>query len=319
MAHHYDIVHTHTPIASVVSRAAHATLAPAARARLVYTAHGFHFAPQNRRRANLPYVAAERLMGRWTDRLVVINRTDFEQALRFGVVPAERLVHHPGIGVDTAWYAVTADVRAAADRFRADLGIPTGAPVVTMAGELRINKHPELAVEALVRSRRSRLHLVLAGEGPMRERIVAQAAAAGVTDRVHLVGMLADIRTAFAASVATLLPSQREGLSRAVLESLAMGIPVIGSDIRGIADVVAPDGGVLVPLGDVDALADALALAADERVPFDAAAVRHRIERHGLAHLLGLHEELYDSLLSDERAPSRPNTTASPAGVAGGR
>ena len=76
----YDIVHTHTPVASFITRCAVASIPPTRRPAVVYTAHGFHFHPRGKRLSNVAYAGAEWLAGRWTSRLVVINETDHRMA-----------------------------------------------------------------------------------------------------------------------------------------------------------------------------------------------------------------------------------------------
>ena len=78
---------------------------------------------------NAVFLTVERVAGRWTDRLVVINDEDHAAGLRHRIVPARRLVLMPGIGVDTGWYdraRVTQDDIAAV---RARLGVDPGTPL----------------------------------------------------------------------------------------------------------------------------------------------------------------------------------------------
>ena len=118
---------------------------------------------------------------------------------------------------------------------------------------------------------------------------------------------MGDVRPLIAASVATLLPSFREGLSRAVLESLAMGVPVLGSRVRGIAELVEPGGGVLVDPNDAGALAAAIEKTADDPAAcFDGPAVRARLEPYGIEHLLSAHDDLYNELLAQRRSERNP-------------
>jgi glycosyltransferase involved in cell wall biosynthesis len=110
----YDVVHTHTPIASFVLRLVVASLPRSHRPAVVYTAHGFHFHPLQRPVRNAAFRAAERLAGRWTDRLLVINEVDRDAATRHRIVPADRVLHVPGIGVDLDHYRPTDELLSAA-------------------------------------------------------------------------------------------------------------------------------------------------------------------------------------------------------------
>ncbi|WP_186816485.1 glycosyltransferase [Cellulomonas aerilata] len=293
----YDVVHTHTPIASAITRAAVASLPRASRPAVVYTAHGFHFHPHGSRARNAAYAAVERLAGLATDRLVVINELDRDEALRRRIVPPERLVLMPGIGIDLDHYRATDELLAAAQDLRTRLGIGPDTPLVTVVAELVPRKNHRTLLEALAAAGPD-LHACLVGEGPLRAELQDRAEQLGVASRTHLLGRLEDVRPAVLASTATVLPSWQEGLSRAVLESLALGVPVVGGRTRGITELVEPDGGVLVPPGDPPALARALATVGDlPRGPELRARLDTRLRRCSIEALLAAHDSLYADLL----------------------
>ena len=303
--HSYDIVHTHTPVASFVTRAAAASLPPSSRPAMVYTAHGFHFHPRGKALGNRTFAAAERVAGRWTDRLLVINDEDRRAALERRIVPADRLRHVPGIGIELDWYAASAELLAAADGVRAQLGLAPDDRLFTIVAEMQPGKNHLAALHALSRAGTDAFHLALAGDGPRRADLEREAARLGLHRRTHFLGQVRDVRPLVLASTATVLPSRREGLSRAVLESLALGVPVIGGNVRGIADLVGTDGGILLDPDDVDGLADAL-----HRVqafpPRQALRTQldSRLRHYALDSLLRLHEEVYGDVLADRRRTS---------------
>ena len=272
----YDVLHTHTPVASLVARLAAASLPAGARPAVVYTAHGFHFGAAEREGpAEWLFARSERLAGRWTDRLIVINGDDLATARRLELVAPERLRLLPGIGVDLDWYRPTPAVRAEAGQRRAALGLADDDMLFAMVAYFDPGKNHRLVLRALRQIDRADLHVAFAGKGPLEAELRAEAERLGVAERVHFLGAVDDVRPLIAASVATLLPSFREGLSRAVLESLAMGVPVLGSRVRGIAELVEPGGGVLVDPHDAGALAAAMEKTAEDPAAcFDGPAVR---------------------------------------------
>lgn len=144
---------------------------------------------------------------------------------------------------------------------RRSLGVPTEAHVTTMVATLKRQKgHAELvrAAREVVR-RRPGWHLVLVGDGPCRDEVAGLVAAAGLTGRVHLVGERRDVDAVLAASDSFVLPSLWEGMSVALLEAMAAGLPVVATSVSGTTRVLR-DGreGWLVPPGDPVALARAL-------------------------------------------------------------
>jgi glycosyltransferase involved in cell wall biosynthesis len=152
---------------------------------------------------------------------------------------------------------------------RADLGIPEQAVVLIQVGRFTGQKNQDLSVEAFARvaRRRTNLHLLFAGDGPLRAAAEAAAAACGAGDRVHFLGVRDDVPDLLGAADVFLLPSSWEGLPISLLEAFANGLPLVGTRVPGITDTVerCPGAAMLVPAGDSAALAQAMDdAAADE-------------------------------------------------------
>ncbi|HEY3317716.1 MAG TPA: glycosyltransferase family 4 protein [Coriobacteriia bacterium] len=297
-AQRYDLVHVHTPVAGFVTRWALRRRPP--EVRLAYTAHGFHFAPGLHPLRNAVFFGIESLACRWTDELVVINSDDAEVARRHHMLPPERVRLVPGIGVDVERFdraSVPAqDVREVRER----LGLGPETPLLTMVAEFTPNKRHAHVLRALARAREP-VHVAFAGDGPTLEASRRLAAGLGVAGRAHFLGWCEDVRPLVAASAATVLFSAREGLPRSSMESLAMEVPVIGADVRGLRDLLGEGAGVLVPAGDVGALASAI----DELVrdPAGAAGMgregrRMMCGRYSLRAILAEYDALYADMLA---------------------
>jgi glycosyltransferase involved in cell wall biosynthesis len=297
----YDLVHVHTPIASFVARLAVRRMPPQRRPAVVYTAHGFHFRKGGHPIANAVFAIAERLAGRWIDRLVVINDEDEAAARRHRILPTRHLVRMPGIGVDTAWYSPShvASEEAAAARTR--LGIPVDAPVFVVVGELSKRKRQADAIAALAAMQHRDARLVLLGDGPTRPRLVTLVRRLGIVDRVVFAGEVNDVRPYLVMATGFVLNSDREGLARAVMEALALEVPVAVSNARGNEELVG-ESGFLLRIGDVDALAGALDWLVDhqeERRLMGQHGRERMVERYDLQIVIGLHDRLYDELLAE--------------------
>ncbi len=291
----YDIVHVHTPIASFVTRLALRSVSPAYRGRVVYTAHGFHFHPMGRPAGNAIWAACEKLCGCVTDALVVINEADRAAAAAMRIVPEDRIVHMPGIGIDLAAYDSLNVPEGRVVRFREELGLRPADVLFLMIGELNPGKRHADVIRALSLLKRRDVHVAFAGVGPGAGAVRALVERSGLNGNVHLLGFRTDIPVCLKASRATLLVSEREGLPRACLESLAAGVPVIGSKVRGVVDAVNGSCGIIVELGDCTAIASAMGHLAD--APHIAArlgqAGRLYVQKFSLDRVLRLHEDLY--------------------------
>lgn len=301
----YDVVHVHTPIASFLTRFALRGLhgRPGAPA-VIYTAHGFHFYRGGGRAANLVYRTMESIAARWTDYLVTVNAEDFAAARGFRGMPQDRVRLIPGIGIDCGRFAPGAVPAAQTAAVRSELGggrTGGGGVLVTMVAEFGAVKRHALAIDALSRTRDARVHLALVGDGPLRGAVQAQVARLGLTDRVTFAGYRRDVPAVLAASDALLLTSAREGLNRSALEAMASGVPVIGTDTRGITDAVGPDGGWIVGANDADAVAAAIdAAAADpgERARRGAAARERACTSFAVDTIVTAYDGLYREALA---------------------
>jgi glycosyltransferase involved in cell wall biosynthesis len=144
---------------------------------------------------------------------------------------------------------------------------------------------------------------LVAGYGPLRERLEEQARRLGVDASVRFLGYRKDIALLLAASNVFALPSLWEGMSNAVLEAMAAGRPVVATAVDGAMDQVLPgETGLLVPPSDADALARALLdLAHNPRKAQEMGLKgRERVRRDfSLGRMTDAYIELYRRLLED--------------------
>jgi len=296
----YDIVHVHTPIAAFVSRFALRRAAGAHRPVVLYTAHGFHFYEGQGRLPHALYRTAERAAARWTDYLVTINDEDYTAAQALGTIDPSRVRLIPGIGVDLRLFDPPPSTDTLAST-RRGLGVPDGAFMLTMVAELAPVKRHEHLLRALARVKDERVVLVLVGEGPLHAALRRLAERLGVSDRVRWAGYRTDVPAVLAASDAAVLVSEREGLARSVLEAMAAGKPVIGTQTRGIADAIGSDAGWVVAKDDVVGLAAAIekASADPQECARKGVLARTRVrDRFALTSIIADYEELYREALA---------------------
>jgi glycosyltransferase involved in cell wall biosynthesis len=294
----YDIVHVHTPVAAFVTRLALRRRKSGARPRVVYTAHGFHFYRGGSVLRNLVFRTLERIAGRWTDALVVMNREDHEAARELRIVPSGRIHYMPGIGLETARYRPGAVVPEDVARVREELMIPPTEDLFLMVAEFIPRKRHEDVLHALSRLSTRHAHLLLAGAGRLEGDLRRLAADLGIQDRVHFLGYRRDIPVLLRASRALILASEHEGLPRSVMEAMCMETPVIGVRIRGIEDLLEEECGLLLEKGDRTGLAWAMGQVLDDPQGVRELAVRARakMERYDLKNILELHESLYQEV-----------------------
>lgn len=298
-AGNYDIVHVHTPVAAFVTRYALKQLRRSTHTRVIYTAHGFHFYRGGHPVKNALFCNLERIARNWMDCLVVINREDETAALKCLCLPPERVVYMPGIGVDLRTFNSENVSPQKIRNLIEELKLSYDSKVFLMVAAFDPGKRHRDAIRALKLLQRKDVVLCFAGDGPTRAKMVDFVNSAGLAEQVRFLGFREDIPALLRIVTATVLPSEREGLPRSVLESLAMGVPVVGTDIRGVRDLLQEGTGILVPVGDIRRLAEALVFLADN--PQEACRMgqlgRQFIQKYSLDNVLRLHEALYARVL----------------------
>lgn len=153
----YDIVHSHTPVASTCVRIACRNIK---NLRVYYTAHGFHFFRGAPVINWLFYYPVEKYLSRYTDLLITINKEDYKLASRNFF--ANKTEYIPGIGLDIEKYN---DVNINRFLKRSDLGIPDDAIVLLSVGELNPNKNHETVIRALAKIDNPNIWYLICGVG----------------------------------------------------------------------------------------------------------------------------------------------------------
>ena len=136
-----------------------------------------------------------------------------------------------------------------------------GAPTrIAYVGRIEPVKGVSVLVQAWSHvSKDTHVHLTIAGDGRKREELMGQARAAGLSESIDFLGTVSDVPAVLAKTDIYVQPSLQEGLPNAVLEAMAMGLPIVATQVSGNEDVVVNgENGLLVPAGDPDALAAAL-------------------------------------------------------------
>jgi glycosyltransferase involved in cell wall biosynthesis len=273
-----DVVHANSSKAGILGRLAAVLMRVPVR---VFTVHGWAFKAYSGLASHV-YRWADRLMAPLTSATVCVSETERAAGLAARTCRASRTVVIPN--------AVDVD---AAPRARLD-GDP---PRIITVGRLAAPKDALTLVRALAALGSLPFRAVLVGDGPDRPEVDAAVRSLGLADRVALAGSRADVPDLLAAADLFVLSSRSEGAPFSILEAMAAGLPVVASEVGGVAELVAQgETGVLVPAGDPAPLADALrALLADRglRSRLGAAGRARARERFDLRALRGAHVELY--------------------------
>lgn len=193
----------------------------------------------------------DRWTSKWCDHWVCVSEGVRRHAIAEGGLLPDRLAVIPnGVSLDR--------FRDAVPTSKAELGMPDGARIALFVGRIDPQKGWRVLLDAIDSAmiRGSSWRLVIVGDGPEREAMLARI---GDSGRARWLGRRDDVPSLMAAADVLVLPSLWEGMPNVVLEAMAAGKPVIATDVEGSQELVEPGAtGWLVPPGDPQALAQAI-------------------------------------------------------------
>lgn len=259
---HYDIIHCHTPNAAAITRLACKGIRKND-TKVIYTAHGFHFYKGAPLKNWLVYYPVEWLCAHWTDVLITINKEDY--ALAKKKMKARKIEYVPGVGIDLSKFSYGLFTKEQLSDIRKELGIPNEKTWLLSVGELNDNKNHETVLRAIADIKD--IYYTVAGRGRKLEELTALSTELGIADRVKFLGYRSDISLLCEAADIFVMPSFREGLSVALMEAMASGMPCCVSRIRGNTDLIDEKGGMLFDPHSVDECREAIRklLASDKK------------------------------------------------------
>jgi len=284
--HEFDVVHTHNTHPHI-----YGTLA----ARLagvpvvINTRHGQRV--ERNWKSRWPYRFAAML----ADRMIAVSDDAARMSVREAGVP-EKKVARIWNGIDVEQFA-----------WRGPVSEPVGIAVARLSPEKDI---PTLlhAVHAAV-ERVPEFRLIIVGDGPERRRIESLRAELELETNVQILGERGDVPQWLARAGFFISSSFSEGISLTLLEAMAVGLPVIATDVGGNPEIV--ENGVcgeVVPSGDADAMADAIIGFCQKRETWVDMGQRgrQRVKEHfEIGRMIDEYESLYDELLT--HSPRRSN------------
>lgn len=254
----FDLIHCHTPICAAIVRAEAQKYRKKYGTKVFYTAHGFHFFTGAPLKNWMIFYPIEKMMSKYTDVLITINQEDYKRACKKFM--AKKIVHIPGVGVNIEKLQKALEKRA---EKRKELGVADEDIVFLSVGELNANKNHELAIKALAQMKiegynMSHIKYFICGIGKLENYLQDVIIKLGLDNTIKLLGYRKDVAEIYGASNIFLFTSKREGLSLALMEAMASGLPCVVSNIRGNRDLIDEAGGILVQSNSVKLWSEAI-------------------------------------------------------------
>ncbi len=248
------------------------------------------------------YLRAEDFLTRYADIVVANSEAGREYLIKRGIAPERVKVIYNGLNV-TRLNSNGKDV----ERIRQALGLPTGGQVVGIMARLFPVKRHDIFLQAaaLVNQAIPETRFAIVGDGPWRSYLEALSQKLGLESKVAFLGEQREVGPYLAAFDVAALTSETEGCSNSVLEAMAVGKPVVATDVGGNRELIDNgETGFLVPFGDPKALSEAIIRLLRDPVlarMIGERAKERTIHRFSLENMVNQYESLYETALKQRR------------------
>ena len=239
ISENFDIVHAHTETGGILLRLA---MSANKKTKYYYTAHGMSFYKGSSLKSQIIYKPIEGFICKKMDVNLAINQEEFYYLNKWKP-DAAHSVHGAGFDMEAI---VNAQVDV--EKKKSELGIPLDRKLILSVGELNENKNHIVILKAIADMKEEeRPYLLICGEGEKRHELISFAKSFSYEDKLFLPGYRYDMPEIFHIADLFVFPSYHEGLSFALMQAMAVGLPVICSNIRGNVDLIQDNiGGFLV-------------------------------------------------------------------------
>lgn len=250
--HGFDLIHAHAAKAGFIARVG----AIGSGIPVIYSPHGFAFAKNRPAMLNWLYATIERFAARFlTTRIITVS--DYERAVagKYRIGPSDLLVTvHSGIDLKEV------DVPGSG-ALRAELKIPRDVPLIGTVGRVNPQKAPLdfVRLAGLMQKSVPNAHFVWIGDGDLMKDAMELGRQIGLNGSIHWTGARSDVHAVLREFDCFVLTSHWEAFPLALLEAMAAGLPVVATNLPGVAESVEQNiSGYLHPVGDLGAMRDSI-------------------------------------------------------------
>jgi glycosyltransferase involved in cell wall biosynthesis len=255
----YKLIHCNTPTASFVSRLAAHQIRKSKSLKVIYTAHGLHFYKGSGLKGFIIKLI-EKVAASFTDAIIVMNNEDYISVKAFN--KNLKLFKISGVGVDIL---NNNSEQTKVNSIREELGISHDRYLLVSIGEINRNKNHIMTLKAIKKLKEEKIHYIVCGEGKKMNKLKRYIYKNNLSN-VHLLGFRNDVFDILKETDLFIQTSYREGLPRSIIEAMSFGIPCIGTNVRGIRDLIENEkNGFLVNIDNVDMLKQKIKILFDNR------------------------------------------------------
>lgn len=253
----YDIIHCHTPMGAVAARVA--AKQAKSKAKVIYTAHGFHFFKGAPKMNWMFFYPVEKFLARYTDMLITINQEDYELATAKKFKVKDGIVKINGVGVDLSKFSVATP--QAKSELRKEYGFNDDDFILIYPADYSYRKNHEMLFEAVykLKDKIPTIKVLMPGQQQKLAEYTEIVKNLGIEKHINMLGYRRDIPNLITLSDVSVSTSRQEGLPVNLIEALAIGKPIVATDVRGNSDLIENGiNGYKIKLNDSDTMAEKL-------------------------------------------------------------
>ncbi len=249
----FDIIHTHTPMGSVVTRLAAKKARKKFHTRVIYTAHGFHFFKGAPLKNWFIFYPVEKYLSKYTDTLILINQEDYNLAKKKFKKRCRDIEYVPGVGIDEKKFSVVIK-KNDKDNLRKKFGLKKDYYILTCVARLDKNKNQIFLINLLEKiiNKYDKIHLLLVGPDELDGFYQSVVKQKKLNNNIHFLGKREDISEILSITNIVVSSSLREGLPVNVLEAIFARKPTIAIENRGTRSLINSKNGFIVKSDDYE-------------------------------------------------------------------
>ena len=248
----FTIIHTHSSKAGFLARVA-AMLNKTQ--IIIHTLHGFAFNDFMNLFKKKFYIILEKILAMWTDVLITVSNLNRKKIIDLKIAKKENIINIYS-GIDFDFFTNERN-----NNFKRELNLNNDHFLIGSVGRLSLQKDPITMVSAfdIVVKRFPNAHLVLVGDGELREKIVEKIDELKLNDKIHLTGNKSSPWKIYHSMDLFIMSSIYEGLGRSITEALSCGVPVVCTNVEGVPEIVRDNiTGILIPPKNPKKLAEGI-------------------------------------------------------------
>lgn len=245
----YEIIHTHTPVGSVVTRLAAKKARKKYGTKVIYTAHGFHFYKGASKINWLIFYPIEKYLAKITDDLITINMEDYNLTQK----KFKTSVHYiPGVGIDEAKFTFNM-TEFEKNNLKKSLGLKKDDFILIYPAEISKRKRQVWLINTLdnLLVENSNIHLLLPGKDSLNGKCQKIVKKLNLEQQIHFLGYRNDIPRLLKISDIAISSAKQEGLPVNIMEAMYVNLPIVASNCRGNRDLIENNmNGFLIDIND---------------------------------------------------------------------